>query len=158
MQHVTIDATDPAGEMSGQTKRALSEGLGAEHLAIDHYTVDPGGEFTGGLHANVGQENLVYILDGTATYEVQPDPTANSQTVDVGPGEIIRIGPDEYQQGRNESDEPVVALTIAAPPEPDEVRVPQPCGECGDSDYLVTEFTPDGIQLVCPDCGAGFSL
>lgn len=158
MEHVTIDEIEPSGSMGGQELRSLTEPLAASNLAIERYVVEPGGAFTGGLHATAGREEVVYVTAGTATYETRPEPAAESETVTVAAGEVVRFAPGEYKQGRNEGDEPVVAFSIAAPPDPGEYRVPQPCEACGESDYRVAEPGDDGFALVCPACGDTVSV
>lgn len=153
MEHVVIDEIEPAGSMGGQEHRPLTEALDAANLALDRYVVEPGGAFTGGIHATTAREELVYVTDGTATFEAMADPTAESETLTVEADEVVRFEPGEYKQGRNEGDEPVVALTIAAPPEPGEYRVPHPCEACGESGYRVAEPGDGGFELVCPECG-----
>lgn len=153
MRHVAIDEVDPSGSMGGQELRQLTEALGAANVALDRYVVEPGGAFTGSLHAAAGQEEVVLVTEGTATFEARPEPTADSETVAVEAGEAVRFAPGEYKQGRNESDAPVVALSIAAPQDPGEHRVPQGCPACGESDYLVAERGEAGFELVCPACG-----
>lgn len=157
MEHVRIDAVEPSGEMAGQERRSLTDALGTTNVSIDRFVVEPGGEFTGGIHATTGREEVVYVTRGTATYESTVDPSADPETVTVEAGELVRFAPGEYKQGRNETDEPVEALTIGAPPDAREYRVPQPCGTCGESVYLVAEPGDAGIELVCPECGAGVS-
>jgi uncharacterized cupin superfamily protein len=137
-------------------RRGLSEPLGTSDVAINYYALDPGEAFSGGLHAHLDQEEVFYVIDGTATFEVKAEATAESETVEVSAGEAVRFAPGEFQQGRNESDDAVVALALGAPKDSTEGRIPRPCGECGDSDVLALAVGDDGMVLECPECGAQF--
>ena len=151
MQKIDIDDVE-SGSMGDADRRGLSDALGTEDMSINHYALEPGDNFSGGLHTHLDQEELFYIVSGTATFETQPEPDAESETVEVGAGEAIRFPPGEYQQGRNESDDDVVALALGAPRDSSEVRVPQPCPDC-ESDVLAFRMDDDGMHLECPDCG-----
>lgn len=146
MEHVSLDAVDPS-DMGGEgvDLRRLTEALGTEDLAINRYELAPGEVFSGGLHAHLDQEEIFYIVRGTATFEM-PD-----QTVTVGPEEAIRFAPGEYQQGRNEGNEPVVALALGAPRDSSEIRVPGTCPAC-DHEGLEPQFDEERT-LRCPACG-----
>jgi len=146
-----IEPTVPFGE--GIDRRGLAEPLGTTDLALNRYALEPGQVFSGGLHAHLDQEEVFYIVSGTATFEMQPEPTAGTETVEIGAGEAIRFAPGEFQQGRNEGDEPVVALALGAPKGTTEGRVPQPCPECGESDVLAVVMSDEGMRLECPECG-----
>ncbi|MFC7075070.1 cupin domain-containing protein [Haloarcula halophila] len=152
MKHVSADEIEPQSMGADIDRRALAEPLGATDVAINRYVLDPGEAFSGGLHAHLDQEELFYVIEGTATFEYRTDPAGESETVTVGPDEGVRFAPGDYQQGRNESDERVVALALGAPKTTTESRVVQPCPDC-DSDVLSLEPAEDGFLLVCPDCG-----
>lgn len=133
----------------------LPEPLGTDEVAINRYELAPGESFSAGMPTHLDQEELFYVVRGTATFETKSEPTAESETVEVGPDEATRFAPGEYQTGRNEGDEPVVALALGAPKGMTETRVPQPCPACGDSDVLAVSAA-DGFVLRCPDCAAEF--
>jgi mannose-6-phosphate isomerase-like protein (cupin superfamily) len=152
MQHVDIDDVEP-GTMGDADRRGLSEALGTSGLAVNYYALDPGEVFSGGLHTHLDQEEVFFVVEGTATFEHREEATAEGDTVAVGPGEAVRFAPGEFQQGRNEGDDRVVALALGAPRETSEGRVAQPCPEC-DSDVLAVRTSDDGMTLECPDCGA----
>ena len=152
MEHVSIDDVEP-NAMGGDTdRRALADPLGATDVAVNRYALDPGEAFSGGMHAHLDQEEIFYIVEGEATFETAPEPDAETETVTVDSGEAIRFAPGEYQQGRNESDERVVALALGAPKESTEGRVAQPCPSC-DSPAMALEMGDSGLILACPDCG-----
>jgi mannose-6-phosphate isomerase-like protein (cupin superfamily) len=151
MEHVSADEIEPQAMGDDIDRRGLAEPLGATDVAINRYVLEPGEAFSGGLHAHLDQEELFYVVEGTATFEYRTDPGGESETVTVGPAEAVRFAPGDYQQGRNESDERVVALALGAPKETTEGRVAQPCPEC-DSDVLALAPADEGFLLVCPDC------
>ncbi|MFC7071320.1 cupin domain-containing protein [Halobaculum lipolyticum] len=151
MEHVDIDDVDEGGFGNGVTMRPLADPLGAEDLAINHYRLEPGEGFSGGLHTHLDQEELFVVLSGTATFETMDD------EVEVGAGEAIRFAPGEYQTGRNEGEEPVEALALGAPANSTEVRVPAECRECG-HDALAAIPAEDGMAFECPECGAAADL
>ena len=155
MQKVTISDLDPVSrEDSDLDRRDVAAPLGTDGIAINYYELEPGEAFSGGLHTHLDQEEVFYIIEGTATFETRSEATANSTTVNVEAGEAVRFTPGEYQQGRNEGDEHVVALALGSPRESTEGLVPRPCPECGESDVLSVFVTDDGLQAQCPECGS----
>lgn len=156
MEKVTIDELDPSEAPMG--RYSVSEALGAEDYSMNYYVLEPGEEFSGGMHAHLDQEESFLVLEGTATFETKPEPTADSDTVTVGEDEIIRFEAGEYQQGRNESDETVRALALGTPQESTDVRVAAPCVECGETEYLVFTMVGGAPATQCPECGAEFEV
>jgi mannose-6-phosphate isomerase-like protein (cupin superfamily) len=152
MEHVSADEVEPQAMGGDVDRRGLAEPLGATDVAINRYVLEPGEAFSGGLHAHLDQEELFYVVEGTATFEYRADPAGESETVTVGPAEAVRFAPGDYQQGRNESDGRVVALAIGAPKDTTEGRVAQPCPACGHP-ALALARGEDGIVLECPECG-----
>jgi uncharacterized cupin superfamily protein len=151
MEKVTTEEVE-TGDRPGTTVRGLSEELGTTDLAINHYRLDPGEAFSGGMHTHMDQEEVFYVVAGEATFET-PD-----GEVSVGEGEAVRFAPGDYQRGRNEGDEPVEALALGAPKGSTDVRVPQPCPECGESDSLRAVPAEEGFAFECPECGADVDL
>jgi mannose-6-phosphate isomerase-like protein (cupin superfamily) len=154
----SIESSHPAGDVD---RRGLTDALDADDLAVNYYALDPGEAFSGGLHAHYDQEEVFYVMDGTATFETMSDPTAESETVEVGPQEAIRFAAGEFQQGRNESDERVTALALGAPIPSTDVRVPTSrtdCPNCDDADTLAVGMDDDGMVLQCPECGTELSV
>ncbi|KTG09969.1 cupin [Haloprofundus marisrubri] len=154
MEKVDIDDVRPMSLDGELDRRPLTDLLGATDVALNYYGVDPGEAFTSGLHAHLDQEELFYVLEGTATFETKSDPNGETETVEVAENEAIRFAPGEFQQGRNESDERVAALALGAPKESTEIRVPNTCPACGDSDVLAVSVTDSGLELRCPNCAA----
>jgi uncharacterized cupin superfamily protein len=152
MEHVDPDDVDPIA-MGEADRRGLSDPLNLSDFAMNRYVLDPGEGFSGGLHAHLDQEEAFYVVEGEATFEHADEPTADTEETTVGAGEAIRFAPGEFQQGRNESDDRVVALAMGAPADSTEVRVPQSCRDCGESDVLAFVPDEDGYHLACPECG-----
>lgn len=159
MQKATVDDIEPTSPDSDEgDRRGLSAPLETSVLAANYYALDPGEAFSGGLHTHLDQEEVFYVIDGTATFETKPEATADSTTLEVASGEAVRFAPGEFQQGRNESDERVVALALGAPKESTDVRVPQTCPECSESDVMTVRMGEGGMTLHCPECGAELEI
>jgi uncharacterized cupin superfamily protein len=149
MRTASVDGVDPAAIGEGAERRRLSEPLGTTGVAINHYRIPPCEGFPGGLHAHADQEEVFYVLEGEATFET-PD-----GAVSVGAGEAVRFAPGEFQTGRNDGADELVALALGAPRESEDVRVPRTCPECGRPDLRVDDgVVDDGVAFVCPDCDA----
>ena len=164
MEKVAVDdVADEPHPMGVNTERTpLSGPLGAEDVAVVHYSLAPGEQFSGGLHAHHDQEEVFYVLAGTATFEhrgydeaPEDDPRAGTEKTEVAAGEAIRFEPKEFQCGRNESDERVVGLAIAAPSSRhdwEQIESFAPCPECGEvTSHFVLEPT-DGFGIRCDEC------
>ncbi|MGM0387953.1 MAG: cupin domain-containing protein [Natrinema limicola] len=149
MERVSLSEVD-RWMSPAQSKRSLSNALEAEHLAVNHYILEPGESFGFGYHRHADQEELFYVLEGTATFE-----TADGD-VTVSAEEAIRFAPGEWQRGRNETDERVVALALGAPAETGETDILRMCPDCGERQLVRIEPTADRDALVaiCEECGA----
>lgn len=145
MEHVAIDEIEPSAFGNDVDRRALSDPLGTTDLAINRYRLEPGDRFSGGVHTHMDQEEVFAIVQGEATFETP------AEEITVSAGEAIRFAPGEYQSGKNESDETVVAFAMGAPRGSEDVRVPQDCPECG-HDNMRAIPGDDGFDLVCPEC------
>ena len=99
------------------------------------------------MHAHMDQEEVFVILEGEATFETMDG------EVTVGEAEVIRFAPGEFQSGKNDSDEEVVAFAMGAPRDSEDVRLPQDCPECG-HDNVRAIPGDDGFDFQCPECGA----
>lgn len=148
MERVDIEDVDPTfmGD-EDVDRRGLTDLLNASDLAINYYRLEPGQSFSGGMHTHMDQEEVFYVVDGTATFDT-PD-----GSYEVGPDEAIRFAPGDFQTGRNATDDDVVALALGAPQESSEIHVPMPCEKCGESQTLQFHLTADGRHLECPECG-----
>lgn len=165
MEHVRIEDVD-SWMSPASAKRPLSNALGAEDVTINHYELAPGESFAFGYHQHEGQEEVFYVLEGTATFETG-EPRRGSESasgeaasedgeVRVAQGEAVRFAPGEWQQGTNETDERVVALAIGAPAEMGETTILRECEDCGERTEQAVQPTEDkdALVTVCQDCGA----
>jgi len=146
MEKVSVDDLENEPRVADVQKH-LTEPLGLSDMAMNYYELEPGESFSGGLHTHMNQEEIFCVIEGQATFETPDDEYT------VGPGEVVRAAPGEYQEGKNEGDERVVALALGAPQGMGETRALFPCQECGDSDYHVSDVSGDGVTLTCPECG-----
>ncbi|WP_432507992.1 cupin domain-containing protein [Halorubrum ezzemoulense] len=147
MERVSIDEVEPSALGSDVDRRGLSEPLGATDVALNRYRLDPGERFSGGLHTHMDQEEIFVVVEGEATFETMDG------DVSVGAGEAVRFAPSEFQSGKNDGDEPVVAFALGAPRDSEDVRIPQECPECGHENMRAVP-SDDGFDLRCPECGA----
>lgn len=147
MERVSID--DPDRRMGpAADKRALSGPLGTTDLAINYYELAPGDSFGFGYHRHPNQEEVFYVIEGTATFETESGP------VEVGPAEVIRFPPGEYQRGTNQGSTRVVALALGAPLEYGEMDKRRGCPDCGEFTSQTFETVGDDYVASCRVCGA----
>ena len=173
MERVTIEEIDAEPHPMGvnRERRVVTDALGAEHATAVHYELEPGEQFSGGLHTHHDQEELFYVLEGTATFEYreprsgsdgssgEPSDTrdrTDGDEVEVAAGEVVRFEPGEFQCGRNKSEDTVVGLALAAPGSRhnwEDLESFAPCSECGEvTSHGVEE--PDGSFVIyCNECG-----
>ena len=154
MRKVRLDDLD---SRMGPADRSLplTDALGVADAALNFYELAPGDSFAYGFHAHENQEEIFYVLSGTATFEVGTE----REEVTVDGGEVIRFPPGEFQSGHNHSDEPVRALVVGAPGarhEWDALESMAPCADCGEeTSHAVRPPNDEGVmQLVCNECGA----
>jgi len=165
MDRVSLDDCDrrmgPAAD-----KRALSSALDATETALNYYELAPGDAFGFGYHRHPGQEELFYVIEGTATFETEDG------DVEVGAGEAVRFAPGEWQLGHNAGDRRVVALGVGAPRSARETEMLRECPDCESRTENIVErnstparsqaressgeMTDDRDALVtrCLECGA----
>lgn len=169
MEHVDLDEIpyDPHPMGVNTARTDLAGALGAEDVAVVHYELEPGEQFSGGLHTHHDQEELFYVLEGTATFEYGPEPDADhaeghaddrpdTEETTVEAGEIVRFPPGQFQCSRNRSDDTVVGLAIAAPGRRhdwDALESFAPCGECGELTSHGVREPDDGLVVYCNECG-----
>ena len=149
MEHARIEDIDSwMGPATG--KRSLSKALGATDVSLNHYVLEPGESFAFGYHKHEGQEEIFYVVEGEATFETEEG------DVPVEAGEAVRFAPGEWQQGRNDGDEQVVALAIGAPQESGETTILRECEDCGERTEQEIQPTEskDALVTLCLDCGA----
>jgi mannose-6-phosphate isomerase-like protein (cupin superfamily) len=131
-------------------KRPLTDPLGIENAALNYYELAPGDAFGFGYHRHADQEEVFYVQCGTVTFETE------AGSVTVSADEAVRFGPGEWQVGRNEGEERVVALAMGAPRDAGETEMRRECPDCGERTPNRIEFAGDREALVtlCTDCGA----
>ena len=168
---------------TASVKRPVGEALGIEGFALQYYELEPGETFSTNLHTHLDQEEVFYVLEGVATFEIdeetpeidqdtrgadQDTRDVNEKTretdrepigtdrrsIEVAAGEAIRFSPGEYQHGRNDTDERVIGLAMGAPRDSTEGRIE--CSECGAREQPDVEWTDDRTAILydCPACGA----
>lgn len=150
MQRVRIDDVDndvqPAAVM-----RKLTKPLGLTDFAMNHYELEPGDSFAFAYHNHAVQEEVFYVMEGTAVFETEEGP------VEVGPGEAIRFDRGEFQRGWNHGDERVVALALGAPLDYGKQVKLRDCPDCGEAtDNRLERVEVDGEEVVvaaCTECG-----
>lgn len=149
MRKISVDEADRVPSPAS-VRRPLADALGAEHVAINYYELAPGESFAFGYHRHDEQEELFYVLAGTATFETEEGDVA------VEAGEVVRFAPGEFQQGWNRGDERVLALALGAPKETVGGEVRRECPECGERTRHGFESEDGGRTrlTICLDCGA----
>lgn len=131
-------------------KRPLTAALAATDLALNYYELAPDDSFAFGYHAHSNQEEVFYVQSGTVTFETQDG------EFEVGPGELVRFAPGEYQRGVNRGDERVVALALGAPKESGDLDVRRECPDCDErtSNRIERAEEGEGLVTICEECGA----
>ncbi len=155
MDRISVDDVDHVPHPMGvnSVRRPLSEPLGAEELAIVYYELEPGEQFGGGTHAHLDQEEVFFVLEGTATFEIGK---RREESVSVSAGEAIRFAPGDFQVGKNRSEERVRAIAIGAPGSShdwDAIRSPVPCSACDEITVHGVRPPDDGMVVYCLECG-----
>ena len=148
MERVSVDAVD-SRMGSADVKRSLSRALETSDLAVNYYELAPGETFGLGYHRHPDQEEVFYVQSGTATFETEDGDVA------VGPDEAVRFAPGEWQLGRNDGDERVVALALGAPRDESETEMVRHCESCGERTEQRVELADDrdALLTLCASCG-----
>ena len=147
MEKVTVDDVD-SWQGPASVKRPVGRALGLTDAALNYYELTPGESFAFGYHRHEGQEELFYVIAGTATFETE------AGAIRVGRGELIRFEPGEWQQGHNDGDERVRALAFGAPAESGETTILRAYPDCEDRTEQAIGRSDDETALVttCVDC------
>lgn len=143
MEHLAIDEIEHVDHPAhvNTLRKPVSNALDTTGFAMVYHELAPGEAFSGALHTHHDVEEVFYIVEGTATFEVGKDRTR----VTVSEGELIRFGPGEFQHGFNDTDDRVVGFVFSAPgAEHDWAQVEFPAFECRDCG----EETSHGIEPV----------
>ena len=150
MKRVSVDdvenSVQPAAVM-----RPLTEALGLTDVAINYYELEPGDSFAFAYHSHEVQEEAFYVVSGVATFETEDGP------VEVGPDEVVRFAPGEFQRGWNRGDERVRALALGAPLEYGTQETLRHCAECDaqtEADLSAAPDEDDAVVARCAECGA----
>lgn len=149
MEKVRIEDVDgwmgPAAE-----KKPVSRALGTEHVAIIYYELDTDESMAFGYHRHEKQEEVFYVQEGTVTFETDEGDVA------VGPGELARFAPGEWQRGTNRSAERATVLAVGAPRDGGETTILRECPECGEQTPQEITRGPEANALVtrCVECRA----
>ncbi|MFB6310895.1 MAG: cupin domain-containing protein [Salinirussus sp.] len=148
MEHRHIDAIERAVDCA-TIKRPISAALGTEHVAINQYELAPGDSFAYGYHRHADQEEIFVVHQGTVTFETE------AGEFEIGPSEVIRFAPGEFQQGTNRGTERVIALAIGAPQDGGESEIFRYCPDCEERTRTSIEWTDDDTAkiTICGDCG-----
>ena len=139
-------------------RRLLGSEVGAEHLDVTHFELDPGDQFSGAYHRHLEREEIFVILAGTATFR-----TADGSR-EVPAGEAIYFAPGDWQLGRNESDAAVEALLVGTPKALAPVEAYLDCPECDEETRFRVESAEQesgeamAEQRVCTQCETSFEL
>ena len=147
MEKVSVDDVEPRSSGGDIDRRGLSDPLDTDDVAISRYRLQPGERFSSALHTHMDQEEVFVVLEGEATFETLDGETS------VAAGEAIRFAPGEYQSGKNDGKDVLVAFAMGAPRHSRDVRVPRECPECGHENMQAVPGD-DGMNLVCPECEA----
>jgi Mannose-6-phosphate isomerase len=145
MEKASVDGIENQSR-SSDVRKFMTDALDLDDVSLNYFELEPGESFSGGMHTHMNQEEIFFVIEGTATFNTRED------DVEVEENEAVRFPPGEYQEGVNEGDERIRALALGAPQDQGETRTLFPCGECG-AEYHTVDVSGDGITLTCPDCG-----
>ena len=155
MQRIAVaDVEHPPTVSPAAVLRPLAPALGAEGVALNYFELAPGERFGFDFHCHRDQEELFYVLSGTATFESAPAPGAERESVAVGPHEAVRFAPGEFQLGRNAGDERVVALAVGAPRESRSIEYYRDCPTCDERTVQRPEWSDERgpVPIRCGSC------
>ena len=165
MEKISIDDVDvEVNPMEVHSvRRPISKALGFTDFAMNYFELEPGESFSGGLHTHHDQEEVFYVQEGTATFEVRErDDEAETEEVTVEAGDVIRFAPGDFQHGYNDSDadETAVGFAFGAPKSRhdwDQIESLIYCRDCEAEVGHGLELTDDGqFRMTCTECGNSF--
>lgn len=136
-----------------EIRKPISTVLGTTDFAMNYFELETGESFSGGIHTHHDQEEVFFIVEGTATFEVGRE---GDEEVRVGPRGAIRFAPGEYQCGHNHDEETVVGLALGAPGamhDWDELESIVYCPECGEETGHGVALENGAFELTCTACG-----
>lgn len=160
MEQVDIDdveiVTNPLDVHS--VRKPVSSALGTTDFAMNYFELEPGESFSGGLHTHHDQEEVFYIQEGTATFEVGSEREEHG----VEAGGLIRFSPGEFQMGKNDSEDQVVGFALGAPKARHDFEAMESlvhCRECGEETAHELELTDEeAFRMTCTECGNQFTM
>jgi mannose-6-phosphate isomerase-like protein (cupin superfamily) len=123
VHHIAIGDAD-SYRSAADVFKPLSSLLDTDGLALNYFELEPGDAFGFCYHRHHEQEEVFYVQSGTATFETEDG------TAEVGPGEVVRFAPGEWQRGTNRGTERVVALALGAPREQGPTDLRRVCETC----------------------------
>ena len=97
----------------GNTRRILSPEEGIKNLTLNYAEFQPGQEFT--QHVHKYSEDVIVVLKGRGNIKVE------GKDYPIEEGDVIYIPPGE-KHGTIAGDEPMIAFSCQAPPDPDLYR------------------------------------
>jgi mannose-6-phosphate isomerase-like protein (cupin superfamily) len=169
MQKVPAADVEPVPHLMGANtdRRPLSRAIEAMGFAATVLELAPGESFSGAPHKHNSQEELFYVVEGTATWETKAAAGAEPEVVEVGPNEAIHFTEDDvFQMGSNQSDDVVQALAVGVPGtrhEWEDALGLVDCPECGVETvhtFSVVEGAadvrmpdPEEMIIACRECG-----
>ncbi|WP_435197254.1 cupin domain-containing protein [Natronomonas sp. EA1] len=149
-------------------RKPVSKAIKTTDFAMNYFELKPGESFSGGIHTHHDQEEVFYVEEGTATFEVlarqvdgeEDEPNERAEIV-VEAGEVIRFAPGEFQTGVNTGEKTLVGWAFGAPGSHDweELESLIGCRECGEETRHALELTDEArFENTCKECGNTFTL
>ncbi len=151
MKRVAIDDVEHPPTISpADVVRPLSGPLGTTDVALNYFELAPGETFGFDYHRHRDQEEVFYVLEGTATFRTE------AGDVEVSAGEAVRFAPGELQLGRNAGEDRVRALAIGASRDSEAIEYVRPCPECGEETTQTLDLDREAavIEISCERCGS----
>ncbi|WP_440766186.1 cupin domain-containing protein [Natronorubrum sp. DTA7] len=113
MGYDTASKTDPESvvpeEFGGMW--FLKEALESDHVGFSILELEPGGKGKEHDETHTDQEEIYYVVEGTAEIEL----TDRGETVTLEADELIRLDSEESRQIFNRGDERVKLVLVGAP-------------------------------------------
>lgn len=159
MERITVNEIEHVGHPAdvNTVRHSISDTLDATDVTMIYYELEPGDSFSGGLHRHHDQEEVFYVLSGTATFDTRETVDAQTRTVTLTAGEAVRFPPGEFQYGYNDTDERLIALAVAAPQSEhdwNQLEWLTQCRTCNEEVIHDVQLTDDrNIIATCRQCG-----
>ncbi|WP_121742039.1 cupin domain-containing protein [Natronorubrum halophilum] len=113
MGYDTASKTDPESVIDEEWGGMwfLKDELDSDHVGISVLELEPGGKGMEHDEADRGQEEIYYVVSGTAEVGL----TDRDETVSLEEDDLIRLDPEETRQIHNRSDERIKLVLVGAP-------------------------------------------